>query len=46
MRQNLDEMINKGAKLEEMGDKADNLKLGAKDFAGRAKMLSLQALIR
>ncbi|CAD7971417.1 unnamed protein product [Amoebophrya sp. A120] len=46
MRRNLDDLIEKGTKLEEVGAKASSLRDHSKNFKDNAKMLSLQALFR
>eukprot|EP00392_Amoebophrya_sp_AT5.2_P012998 g13109.t1 len=46
MRRNLDELLEKGTKLEEVGAKASSLRDHSKSFKDNAKMLSLQALFR
>ncbi|CAD7973885.1 unnamed protein product [Amoebophrya sp. A25] len=46
MRQNLDDLIEKGEKLERVGAKASSLRDHSKSFRDNAKMLSLQALFR
>mmetsp|Transcript_5155 Transcript_5155/g.14540 ORF Transcript_5155/g.14540 Transcript_5155/m.14540 type:complete len:226 (+) Transcript_5155:102-779(+) len=46
MRQNIDEVINRGENLDDVGKKASNLKQYSKEFAGMTRMLSFQTMVQ
>jgi vesicle transport protein SEC22 len=46
MRKSLDEMLQRGEALEDVGRRADDLKSASKAFAKRANLMNLQALLR
>lgn len=46
MRKNLDDMLEKGSKLESLDSRAHDLRGQAKMFSDKAKILSLQALVK
>ncbi|CAK0904118.1 unnamed protein product [Prorocentrum cordatum] len=45
MQKNMDEILQRGENLEEVGNKASKLKYASKEFAGMTKMLSLQTML-
>jgi vesicle transport protein SEC22 len=46
MRKNIDDILQRGDNLEEVGRKATQLKGASKDFSGMAKQLNLQAMLQ
>eukprot|EP00928_Gymnodinium_smaydae_P091432 TRINITY_DN75141_c0_g1_i1.p2 TRINITY_DN75141_c0_g1~~TRINITY_DN75141_c0_g1_i1.p2 ORF type:complete len:225 (-),score=65.02 TRINITY_DN75141_c0_g1_i1:68-742(-) len=46
MRQNIDEILQRGEALEDVGDKAAKLKVASKDFKGMTRMLSFQTMVQ
>jgi len=46
MRKNIDDILQRGDNLEDVGRKATTLKGASKDFSGMAKQLNLEAMMR
>merc|ERR1719230_1593204 len=46
MRQNIDEILQRGENLEEVGKKASSLKYASKEFKGMTRTLALQTMVQ
>merc|ERR1719356_644020 len=46
MRQNIEEVINRGENLDDVGKKATNLRYASQEFAKTTRMLSFQTLVQ
>merc|ERR1719220_2988176 len=46
MRQNIEEVINRGENLDDVGKKANNLRYASQEFAKTTRMLSFQTLVQ